>query len=336
MVVLIDFIYLNNIMTIDVELINGAHFEWKVVVYLLENIFPEFKIPNNEPWKWKNINTKKLLGISANLDNKLNGIRNDKDMTYYLDENVTKPYIFWTGEPFNVKVVSKTEKHKYIIISSLTHDGNSIQMPFASFWYIQYYLNGFLNKYRNLNNFSNKQYLLAYCASRQTKERSEFMNYFINKSKEINKIFCLGKCNNFECSKKLLPRDQAPNNIVVDEYSKFKFVLAMENCERKGYLTEKIICAFVSGSIPIYWGDHEYAKRLFNPKSFICIRDYESVEACIDYILNMSEEQIENMLKEPMFVDNIPPPEFDITNFEEGTFYGELKKKIRDICLNPI
>ena len=113
-------------MTIDVELINGAHFEWKVVVYLLENIFPEFKIPNNEPWKWKNINTKILLGISANLDNKLNGIRNDKDMTYYLDENVTKPYIFWTGEPFNVKVVSKTEKHKYSSITRFpSYDDNN-------------------------------------------------------------------------------------------------------------------------------------------------------------------------------------------------------------------
>ena len=155
--------------------------------------------------------------------------------------------------------------------------------------------------------------------------------------------FCLGKYSDFNCEKNIIKRGNidTPKHIkscvevLIDEYSKFKFVIAIENCERKGYLSEKIICAYVAGSIPIYWGDHEYAKRLFNPKSFICIRDYESVEACIDYILNMSEEQIENMLKEPMFIDNIPPPEFDITNFEEGSLYGNLKNKVREICLKP-
>ena len=39
-------------MSIQIEVINGSHHEWKVIVYLLKNIFPEFNIPNNEPWKW--------------------------------------------------------------------------------------------------------------------------------------------------------------------------------------------------------------------------------------------------------------------------------------------
>ena len=321
-------------MSIQIEVINGSHHEWKVIVYLLKNIFPEFNIPNNEPWKWNNKNALFTLGISANLDRKLNGVRKG-DMTYYLDENIKIPYIFWTGEPFDVKVESKTGKHKYIIISSLTHDGSTIEMPFASFWYIQFYINNYLNKYRTIQTeiYKKKKYLLAYCATRSTPSRTTFMKLFIEKSQKNNEIICLGKCSKYDCIKNLIRRTEPPNKLLIDEYSKFKFVLTMENCEIKGYLTEKIMCAYMAGSIPIYWGDHEYAKRLFNPKSFICIRDYESLEVCIDYILNMSEDQIVNMLKEPMFKDNIPPPEFDIENLEEGSFYGNLKKKVREICL---
>ena len=327
-------------MNLNIKLINGAHFECLCYNYLLKNIFPE--ITNIY---YKNYSEQAItLCISANLDKKLNGkeIREEdgnRCILYNLDNKIDSsiPYIFWTGEPFNVQVKSKNNKHKYIVISSLTHNNTTIKMPFACFWYINFYVKNYLNKFRN--KIIDKPYLLAFCSSNPTKERVNFMKLFIEKSQRNNEIYCLGKCNNFKCKQNHIKRGSIVTKCLenlIDEYSKFKFVIAIENCERKGYLSEKIICAFIAGSIPIYWGDHEYAKKLFNPKSFICIRDYENVESCIDYILNMSNKDIENMLKEPMFVDNIPPPEFDITNFEEGTFYGELKKKIRDICLNPI
>ena len=37
---------------------------------------------------------------------------------------------------------------------------------------------------------------------------------------------------------------------------KYKFSIAMENSELDGYISEKIIDSFISGTIPIYYGDY--------------------------------------------------------------------------------
>ena len=100
-----------------INIINGAHHEHKLITYWLQNIFPELNLPNKEPWYFKN--TKIELGISANLDLKLNGVKKGNDIIYSLSEDIKIPYIFWTGENFDVKVNSLTGNHKYIIISSL-------------------------------------------------------------------------------------------------------------------------------------------------------------------------------------------------------------------------
>jgi hypothetical protein len=322
-----------------ISLINGAHHEKIVVEYLIKNIFPEVNISHIS--HMSHISTlyvpnKLNLCFSANLDTKciLGKTHKNRDVHFTLDETILIPCVFWTGEPFNVYVNSITNNHKYIVISSLTTDGSTIRMPFASFAYILLYEYNYINKYRAFSCCSKKTYLLAHCSTRKTKERTSFMNTLLNKVDDVTQVMCLGKDNEYKCSNKLITIASGLKYVrLIDEYSKFKFVLAIENCEKKGYLTEKIINAFSAGSIPIYWGDHVYAKKLFNPKSFICIRDFDSYDSCIEYILNMTEEQINNMLQESMFLDNIISPEFDITNFEEGSFYGELKKKIRGLVL---
>tara|TARA_B100000941_G_C28479298_1_gene541139 strand:- start:197 stop:1150 length:954 start_codon:yes stop_codon:yes gene_type:complete len=317
-------------MKYNLKIVNGAHHEYNVIIFLLTNIFPEYNIPDSH-----NVNNPKfILGISANLDNKLNG-KKDGKMTYYLDETVKIPYLFWTGESFDVEVKSKTGKHKYLIISSLSSNPETVKMPFASFWYIQFYLNDYLTKYRNKTYFKKTEYL-AYCSTKNTPERNQFMNLLIERSNNPKNIHCLGKCKYKECLNKEIKRTTPPNTLLIDEYSKYKFVLTMENSNVKGYVTEKILCALVAGSIPIYWGDHHYAKKLFNPNAFICIQDFENFELCIDYILNMKDEDIQRMLFEPIFKDNIPSPEFDITNFSDNSFYGNLKKKIRNMCIETI
>ena len=39
-----------------------------------------------------------------------------------------------------------------------------------------------------------------------------------------------------------------------DIYSKYKYVLAFENCREKGYWTEKIADAYLCEAFPFYWG----------------------------------------------------------------------------------
>ena len=66
---------------------------------------------------------------------------------------------------------------------------------------------------------------------------------------------------------------------------KYKFSIAMENSEGDGYISEKIIESFISGTIPIYYGDYMIDEYI-NPKSFILIRGKNDIEKKIKYIKN--------------------------------------------------
>jgi hypothetical protein len=56
--------------------------------------------------------------------------------------------------------------------------------------------------------------------------------------------------------------------------SQYKFYLSLENSKLDAYITEKIVNAMNSGTIPIYWGDEgifEYVNR----DAIIFVETYE-------------------------------------------------------------
>jgi hypothetical protein len=66
----------------------------------------------------------------------------------------------------------------------------------------------------------------------------------------------------------------------INLYSKYKFVIAIENSNCQDYVTEKLVHAVASGSIPIVAGRNgkpDYLKFLPN-NSFINIYDYKTVD----------------------------------------------------------
>ncbi len=65
--------------------------------------------------------------------------------------------------------------------------------------------------------------------------------------------------------------------------SQYKFNLCFENSQGYGYVTEKILDAYFSHTIPIYWGSPSVAKD-FNPKSFVNVHDFKDFDEAIDYI----------------------------------------------------
>ncbi|KAF0997797.1 Alpha-(1,3)-fucosyltransferase, partial [Helicobacter pylori SS1] len=65
--------------------------------------------------------------------------------------------------------------------------------------------------------------------------------------------------------------------------SQYKFNLCFENTQGYGYVTEKIIDAYFSHTIPIYWGSPSVAQD-FNPKSFVNVHDFKNFDEAIDYI----------------------------------------------------
>ena len=82
-------------------------------------------------------------------------------------------------------------------------------------------------------------------------------------------------------------------------FSSYKFSIAMENSEGDGYISEKIIDSFITGTIPIYYGDYMIDEYI-NPKSYILIRGEKDIQEKINYIkeIDNNNEMYKNLLKE--------------------------------------
>lgn len=76
--------------------------------------------------------------------------------------------------------------------------------------------------------------------------------------------------------------------------SNYKFNLAFENSLVYGYTTEKIIDPLGTKSIPIYWGNPDIELEI-NPKSFINIHKFESIDKALEYIRYIDDNRPEYM-----------------------------------------
>ena len=86
---------------------------------------------------------------------------------------------------------------------------------------------------------------------------------------------------------------------------KYKFSLAMENSAGDGYITEKIVHAFMAGTIPIYYGDY-MLEEYINPKTYILIKGEKDIDAKIEYIKKIDNDDnlYRNLLKENPIIDD--------------------------------
>ncbi len=79
-----------------------------------------------------------------------------------------------------------------------------------------------------------------------------------------------------------------------------KFCIAFENASTPGYTTEKLIHAFASHTIPIYWGDPSVGQH-FNTGSFINCHDFNSFDDVVEQIkfLDNNDAEYLKMLRTP-------------------------------------
>ena len=94
----------------------------------------------------------------------------------------------------------------------------------------------------------------------------------------------------------------------------YKFDIAFENMRAPGYHTEKLTGAFIAGVVPIYSGDPN-VNQIFNPRAFINIDDFDSMDDAIRWILTVdrNDDLYKSYLAEPPFRDNREP---EILNIE--------------------
>jgi len=97
----------------------------------------------------------------------------------------------------------------------------------------------------------------------------------------------------------------------LDYAAQHKFAISYENSDVPGYVTEKIMSAFLAGCIPLYGGT-DHAVKDFNPKAFLHAKDFESPEAMAEEVLTLyqNEAACRAILEEPIFYDNKLPDYF--------------------------
>lgn len=81
----------------------------------------------------------------------------------------------------------------------------------------------------------------------------------------------------------------------VELFSKYKFVIAIENSNCQGYVTEKLVHAVAAGSIPIVAGrDNKPNYLQFMPKnSYINVYDFKTVDDLVAHLKKVGSDRDE-------------------------------------------
>jgi hypothetical protein len=287
---------------------NGFAYSEKVLVYLIHKLFPNINIVN------KNDDTCDIIVSS------LNWGANDSDRW----NKIKKNYIYFSGEPFNPPLSSYHQEY-ISILTTLSEDENSLYVPYFLFSQNMYLERKYTKNHR--------PYFLAYCNSNNIKERQDIFNIFVEKT-SISACHSFSNYGNYPETRQPRIEGGWSGQEIIDTYKNYKFVIAMENIQKDGYITEKIINAFYSGAIPIYWGASN-VNEFFNKKAFINVSNYNTFEECVEYVINMSDEEITAMMNEPIYMQdndivNLLNDEYNKKgNKTLDTYLSKMKKLIQ-------
>lgn len=88
----------------------------------------------------------------------------------------------------------------------------------------------------------------------------------------------------------------------------YKFAITFESASYPGYVTEKILHAMLSNSIPIYWGNPRVHED-FNSRSFINCHEHRDFDDVVQRVIAIdnNEKLYREILAEPWFVNNRIP-----------------------------
>ncbi len=149
-------------------------------------------------------------------------------------------------------------------------------------------------------------------------------NFFYLLSK-YKKVTSAGKhLNNF-----IMPlTDQEWHVDKVNFMRPFKFSIAFENSSLPGYTTEKLMHAFISNTIPIYWGDPLITEN-FNSRAFVNLHDFKNASDAIDKIMELDQDDKMYIAMMNQKVFNKVPDYFQkdfLLNFYDTIFDQPLEK----------
>lgn len=111
------------------------------------------------------------------------------------------------------------------------------------------------------------------------------------------------------------------SNEYIEFISQYKFILCFENHKGNTYITEKIANAYLSNSIPIYWGTH-HVKNVFNMNSMLFLEDendeksyYNLLQKIIE--LDNDDEKYLEFANQPVITNDFFQNNYSIENIRK-------------------
>jgi alpha(1,3/1,4) fucosyltransferase len=212
--------------------------------------------------------------------------------------------IYWTHEP----IPANFNECDYAFTSFYVDNPRHMRLP----WYaVLYDSPGALIQGRD---FPPAQQILA--------EKTKFCSYVVSnhsRRRNRNRLEIFEKLSKY---KRVDSGGRFMNNIggplpvgfpgKIDFMSKYKFHIAFENARLPGYTTEKLPQAMMARTLPVYWGNPRVAED-FNPRSFVDASDFPSLDALVEHIIQLDQDDAKYMqfFSQPYFPGNKPTEWFD-------------------------
>ena len=153
-----------------------------------------------------------------------------------------------------------------------------------------------------------KEKFCAYMYSNDVQYRIDLFNK-LSTYKHIDALgkSCYNITDDFDPNERYIFNDNSTyNDIAVQKYSKYKFVLALENSIGDGYITEKLINPLLANSIPIYAGPKDVF-NIINKKRIIYVYDFNNIDLLIEYIhlIDNSDILYDMMVSQEIFCGDL-------------------------------
>jgi hypothetical protein len=247
------------------------------------------------------------------------------------------PRIFICGEP--------TDVSRYV--ANILIDCKNVprfQIRGATFCYLPFYVTSFTERFQNKaielikgptynprQILATKSKFCAFLYSQQVDFRNRLYDT-VSKYKPVDALgVARGKPGVAVDRRTYQPGKVTYNDLAVAKYRPYKFVIACENSQHPGYVTEKMISAMLANAIPLYLGAPDVAKH-FNPASFIQVGS-PGWEAKLK-LLDEDDDAYVEMLAQPWLHNNVLNPYFD-SNSILGPILKQIPKTVARTSLAP-
>lgn len=279
----------------------------------------------------------------------MNNIVRMRDRSWKLPQIFSGKILYFNGEP---RPGYATDHPRVFSVGTKADSEKTIQIYFASMYLNAMAMSTQLQIYDpQLKPINTGKHFLVYAASHCVDYREEAFSRFA----AIGPVHYAGKCagtariSNAETSAcnethahyKMTfrqPRESDTNRPAylqnVALFHDYRFSLVLENSNMQGYMSEKIVNAFLSGSIPIFYGTPD-VKKVFNERSFIYY-DILDPQKAIDRVryLERNHTAYFEVMNEPILANG----EDTINQYfslQDQVGSGLLKHRIRAMIQGP-